>query len=48
VDADGNVTGLIDLEWVCAPPTEMLEVLYRLADCNAADGLDGGRLDQFK
>ncbi|GAB0135641.1 hypothetical protein EsDP_00003972 [Epichloe bromicola] len=32
VDDDWNVRGLIDLEWICATPVEMLEVPYWLAD----------------
>jgi hypothetical protein len=28
VDSDWNITGLIDLEWMCSRPTEMLDVPY--------------------
>ncbi|KAI5860294.1 hypothetical protein GGS23DRAFT_582044 [Durotheca rogersii] len=46
VDEDWNVTGLIDLEWICALPAEMLAVPYWLTGC-AVDGIEGERLDQF-
>ncbi|QPH15930.1 hypothetical protein C2857_000462 [Epichloe festucae Fl1] len=34
VDHDWNVQGLIDLEWICATPAEMLEVPYWLTGCS--------------
>ncbi|KAK3364970.1 hypothetical protein B0T24DRAFT_652204 [Lasiosphaeria ovina] len=34
VDEDWNVTCLIDLEWICALPVEMLAVPYWLASCS--------------
>jgi hypothetical protein len=46
VDKDWNVTGLIDLEWICALPAEMLAVPYWLTGC-AIDGIEGEKLDQF-
>jgi len=46
VDQDWNVTGLIDLEWICALPLEMYEVPYWLTGC-AIDGLKGEGLVQF-
>lgn len=47
VDDDWNVTGLIDLEWMCALPAEMLEVPYWLTDC-AVDELRGDKLAEFE
>ncbi|KAE9977793.1 hypothetical protein EG328_001826 [Venturia inaequalis] len=38
VDEEWNITCLIDLEWVCALPVEMLNVPYWLTGC-AIDGL---------
>ena len=46
VDKQWNVTGLIDLEWICALPTEMLEVPYWLTGC-AIDQIKGEKLDHF-
>ncbi|KAI1351502.1 hypothetical protein F5Y01DRAFT_121139 [Xylaria sp. FL0043] len=46
VDKDWNVTGLIDLEWVCALPAEKLAVPYWLTGC-AIDDIEGEKLDQF-
>ncbi|KAI0540434.1 hypothetical protein GGR58DRAFT_511749 [Xylaria digitata] len=46
VDKDWNITGLIDLEWICALPAEMLAVPYWLTGC-AIDGIEGEKLDQF-
>ncbi|KAI0971288.1 hypothetical protein F4678DRAFT_472741 [Xylaria arbuscula] len=46
VNKDWNVTGLIDLEWICALPAEKLAVLYWLTGC-AIDDIEGGELDQF-
>ncbi|KAK3391216.1 hypothetical protein B0H63DRAFT_467496 [Podospora didyma] len=34
VDEDWNVTCLIDLEWICALPVEMLAVPYWLTNCS--------------
>ncbi|KAI0099078.1 hypothetical protein GGR51DRAFT_576458 [Nemania sp. FL0031] len=34
VDEDWNITGLIDLEWICALPAEMLAVPYWLTGCS--------------
>ncbi|UPK98722.1 hypothetical protein LCI18_009657 [Fusarium solani-melongenae] len=38
VDDDWNVTCLIDLEWICALPAEMLAVPYWLTNCSI-DGI---------
>jgi hypothetical protein len=46
VDEQWNVTGLIDLEWICALPAEMLDVPYWLTGC-AIDGITGDRFSQF-
>lgn len=46
VDEDWNITCLIDLEWVCALPREMLAVPYWLTGCSI-DGLREERLDEF-
>lgn len=46
VDQDWNVTGLIDLEWICALPSEMLQVPYWLTG-QAIDGLKGESLTEF-
>ncbi|KAI0467909.1 hypothetical protein F4859DRAFT_219128 [Xylaria cf. heliscus] len=46
VDKHWNVTGLIDLEWICALPSEMLGVPYWLTGC-AIDGIEGPSLDNF-
>ncbi|KAH8160993.1 hypothetical protein CIB48_g7247 [Xylaria polymorpha] len=46
VDKDWNITGLIDLEWVCALPAEKLAVPYWLTGC-AIDDIEGEKLDQF-
>ncbi|KAI0399314.1 hypothetical protein F4802DRAFT_53801 [Xylaria palmicola] len=46
VDNDWNVTGLIDLEWICALPAEKLAVPYWLTGC-AIDDIEGEKLDQF-
>ncbi|CRK42141.1 hypothetical protein BN1708_008672 [Verticillium longisporum] len=34
VDSDWNITCLVDLEWICALPTEMLSVPYWLTGCS--------------
>lgn len=46
VDKEWNVTGLIDLEWICALPSEMLDVPYWLTGC-AIDQIQGEKLEQF-
>ncbi|KAF2971928.1 hypothetical protein GQX73_g1641 [Xylaria multiplex] len=46
VDKDWNVTGLIDLEWICALPAEKLAVPYWLTGC-AIDDIEGEKLDKF-
>jgi len=46
VDNQWNVTGLIDLEWICALPSEMLEVPYWLTGC-AVDQIKDEKLDEF-
>lgn len=46
VDEDWNITCLIDLEWVCALPREMLAVPYWLTGCSI-DGLRDDDLDEF-
>uniref|UniRef100_A0A1Y1L4W5 Uncharacterized protein n=1 Tax=Photinus pyralis TaxID=7054 RepID=A0A1Y1L4W5_PHOPY len=38
VDDDWNITCLIDLEWICALPVEMLSVPYWLTNCSI-DGI---------
>lgn len=40
VDDDWNVTCLIDLEWICALPAEMLSVPYWLTNCSIDDIID--------
>ncbi|CZR64581.1 uncharacterized protein PAC_14479 [Phialocephala subalpina] len=47
VDKDGNITCLIDHEWVCALPTEMLSVPYWLTGC-AIDGIKNEKLREFE
>lgn len=37
VDQEWNVTCLIDLEWICALPVEMLDVPYWLTGCSIED-----------
>ncbi len=46
VDDDWNVTCLIDLEWICALPIEMLAVPYWLTG-RGIDELTGSDLDEF-
>jgi hypothetical protein len=41
VDDDWNVTCLIDLEWICALPVEMLAVPYWLTNCSIDGIIDG-------
>jgi hypothetical protein len=47
VDKDGNITCLIDHEWVCALPAEMLSVPYWLTGC-AIDRLTNEKLREFE
>jgi hypothetical protein len=47
VDKDGNITCLIDHEWVCALPAEMLSVPYWLTGC-AIDGITDEKLREFE
>lgn len=46
VDEEWNITCLIDLEWVCAVPAEMLAVPYWLTG-RAIDGLRREHLDEL-
>ncbi|KAG5922924.1 hypothetical protein E4U42_005146 [Claviceps africana] len=46
VDKHWNVTGLIDLEWMCALPSEMLDVPYWLTGC-AIDQIKGDNFGPF-
>ncbi|KYK57534.1 hypothetical protein DCS_04545 [Drechmeria coniospora] len=46
VDKQWNVMGLIDLEWICALPPEMLEVPYWLTGC-AIDQIKNEKLDRY-
>jgi hypothetical protein len=46
VDNDWNVTCLIDLEWLCALPLEMLDVPYWLTGCSV-DGIQDECYDEF-
>ncbi|KAL2258090.1 hypothetical protein VTK26DRAFT_8735 [Humicola hyalothermophila] len=46
VDGDWNVTCLIDLEWLCALPRDMLSVPYWLTG-NSIDEIQGDRYDEF-
>jgi len=47
VDKDWNITCLIDHEWVCALPTEMLSIPYWLTGC-AIDGITNEKLREFE
>jgi hypothetical protein len=47
VDKDGNIKCLIDLEWVCALPAEMLRVPYWLTGC-AIDEITEENLREFE
>ncbi|KAF9771706.1 hypothetical protein IL306_010651, partial [Fusarium sp. DS 682] len=47
VDKDWNITALIDLEWICARPAEMLEAPYWLTGCHI-DELQGPKLCEFE
>ncbi|KAG9253824.1 uncharacterized protein F5Z01DRAFT_681780 [Emericellopsis atlantica] len=46
VDEQWNITGLIDLEWICALPAEMLSVPYWLTGCSI-DGIEDEKYDQY-
>lgn len=46
VDRDWNVTGMIDLEWICSLPVEMLAVPYWLTSCSI-DNIIGKQYDRF-
>lgn len=46
VDSEWNVTGLIDLEWICALPAEMLDVPYWLTG-HAVDHIKEEKLEPF-
>ncbi|KAJ0160130.1 hypothetical protein CTA2_8510 [Colletotrichum tanaceti] len=46
VDAEWNITSLIDLEWLCALPVERLAVPYWLTGC-AIDGIRGDRGEEY-
>ncbi|KAL2023764.1 hypothetical protein VTK56DRAFT_1478 [Thermocarpiscus australiensis] len=50
VDDDWNVTCMLDLEWICALPVEMLAVHYWLTDCTIDDiiGSEYGPFDQAR
>ncbi|OBT55706.1 hypothetical protein VE04_04111 [Pseudogymnoascus sp. 24MN13] len=47
VDKDWNITSLIDHEWVCALPAEMLSVPYWLTGC-AIDDMREENLGEFE
>jgi len=47
VDKDWNIKCLIDLEWVCALPVEMLSVPYWLTGC-AIDEITDENLSEFE
>jgi hypothetical protein len=46
VDDDWNVTCLLDLEWICALPAQMLAVPHWLTDC-AVDDIVGAEYETF-
>lgn len=46
VDEQWNVTGLIDLEWICALPLEMFDVPYWLTGCSV-EQIKGEKFDEF-
>jgi hypothetical protein len=46
VDREWNITCLIDLEWMCSLPVEMLAVLYWLTG-RAVDQIKGEHLNEF-
>ncbi|KAM3450738.1 hypothetical protein MY3296_005892, partial [Beauveria thailandica] len=47
VDEEWNVTGVIDLEWICSLPVEMLSVPYWLTDCSI-DSIIGEDYNEFE
>jgi hypothetical protein len=47
VGKHGNITCLIDHEWICALPAEMLSVPYWLTGC-AIDGITNEKLREFE
>lgn len=47
VDEDWNITCLIDLEWICALPIDMLSVPYWLSG-RGIDELEGENLQEFE
>ncbi|QPH05449.1 hypothetical protein C2857_003238 [Epichloe festucae Fl1] len=47
VDDEWNLTCLIDLEWVCALPADMLAVPAWLVGCGV-DELEGGKMKEFE
>lgn len=46
VDEEWNITCLIDLEWICALPVEMLAAPYWLTGCGI-DEIEEERFDEF-
>ncbi|KAF5027345.1 hypothetical protein F66182_546 [Fusarium sp. NRRL 66182] len=46
VDHEWNVRGLIDLEWICAAPAEMLHVPHWLTGCSI-DEIHGKEYDKY-
>ncbi|KAK3900414.1 hypothetical protein C8A05DRAFT_45750 [Staphylotrichum tortipilum] len=46
VDEEWNVTGLVDLKWLCALPAEQLDVPYWLTGCSI-DHIEGEKLEEF-
>lgn len=46
VDADWNVVGMIDLEWICSLPVEILSVPYWLTGCSI-DGIIDEEYETF-
>lgn len=47
VDSDWHITSLIDLEWACTRPIEMLQPPTWLADCTV-DELHGEKLEEYR
>ncbi|KAI0871978.1 hypothetical protein GGS24DRAFT_509268 [Hypoxylon argillaceum] len=46
VDSEWNVTCMIDLEWICSLPVEMLSVPYWLTSCSI-DGIIGAEYNRY-
>ncbi|KAK3335106.1 hypothetical protein B0T19DRAFT_113 [Cercophora scortea] len=46
VDDEWNITCLVDLEWLCALPPEMLNVPHRLTGC-CVDEIEGEKYHEF-